>query len=122
MATRSRIAVELSDGTVKSVYCHWDGYPDGVGQDLLNRGFYSTNQVEDFIDEGSRSTVDESYHEKYGESRGEDFIHPTVHESVDDYFDSDIEEYGYLYNQDGEWIVKSAHHPYGEPKELEEVL
>ena len=30
MATRSRIAIELSDGTVKSVYCHWDGYPDGT--------------------------------------------------------------------------------------------
>ena len=121
MATRSRIAVELSDGTVKSVYCHWDGYPDGVGKDLLNRGFYSTNQVEDFIDEGNRSTVDESYYEQYGESRGEELEEPDVHESVDDYFDSDIEEYGYLYTQEGEWLVKCSHED-GEPKELIEVI
>ena len=26
MATRSRIAIENQDGTVKSIYCHWDGY------------------------------------------------------------------------------------------------
>ena len=27
MATRSRIAKQNPDGTIKSVYCHWDGYP-----------------------------------------------------------------------------------------------
>lgn len=109
MATRSRIAVELNDGTVKSVYCHWDGYPDGVGQDLLNRNFNSTSEVEDFIDEGSRSTVHESYYEKYGESRGEELEEPDVHKSVDDYYSGDIEEYGYLFTKDGEWHVKSAY-------------
>ncbi len=109
MATRSRIAVELDNGTVKSVYCHWDGYPDGVGQDLLNQGFCTTAQVERFIDEGSRSTVDESYYEKYGESRGEKLEKPDVHKSVDDYYSSDIEEYGYLFTQEGEWHVKSAY-------------
>ena len=109
MATRSRIAVELQDGTVKSVYCHWDGYPDGVGQDLLNQNFCTTQQVERFIDEGSRSTVHESYYEKYGESRGEELEEPDVHASVDDYYSSDIEEYGYLFTQEGEWYVKSAY-------------
>tara|TARA_B100000497_G_C7625810_1_gene376079 strand:- start:250 stop:615 length:366 start_codon:yes stop_codon:yes gene_type:complete len=109
MATRSRIAVELDDGTVKSVYCHWDGYPNGVGQDLLNQDFSTTEQVERFIDEGSRSTVDESYYEKYGESRGEKLEKPDVHSSVDDYYRSDIEEYGYLFTNEGEWHVKSAY-------------
>ena len=109
MATRSRIAVELDNGTVKSVYCHWDGYPDGVGQDLLNRSFNSTREVEDFIDEGSRSTVDESYYEKYGESRGEELEEPNVHASVDDYYSSDIEEYGYLFTKNNNWYVKSAY-------------
>jgi len=36
MATRSRIAVQNADGTFLSIYCHWDGYPSGVGKDLLN--------------------------------------------------------------------------------------
>tara|TARA_R110000772_G_scaffold227331_1_gene338062 strand:+ start:534 stop:881 length:348 start_codon:yes stop_codon:yes gene_type:complete len=104
MATRSRIAVELQDGTVKSVYCHWDGGPDGVGQDLLNKHFSSTGEVEDFIDEGSRSTVDESYYEK-----GEKLEEPEVHASADEYFNGDIEQYGYMYNKEGIWMVKASH-------------
>ena len=119
MATRSRIAVELQDGTVKSVYCHWDGYPDGVGNDLLNMNFSSTREVEDFVDEGSRSTVDESYYVKYGESRGEELEEPDVHASAEEYFDGDIEEYGYLYTKEGNWVYKSAHAYPPEISELE---
>jgi len=37
MATRSRIAIENQDGTVTSIYCHFDGYLSGVGK-LLKRG------------------------------------------------------------------------------------
>ncbi len=38
MSTRSRIAVlQENDGSVKSVYCHWDGYVSGVGETLLNQ-------------------------------------------------------------------------------------
>ena len=107
MATRSRIAVELNDGTVKSVYCHWDGYPEGVGKDLLNKGFESADEVEEFLNEGSRSTVDEAYYDRYGKSRGEERETPTVHKDADTYFKEafDWEEYAYLYNKDGEWTV-----------------
>jgi hypothetical protein len=109
MATRSRIAVELSDGTVKSVYCHWDGYPSGVGRDLLDMEFSSTKEVEDFINEGDRSTVNLSY----AKWRGED-CPPQTHASVSDFFDGDIEEYGYLFNQEEEWILKVVHRPYSD--------
>jgi hypothetical protein len=34
MGTRSRIAVANQDGTFSSIYCHWDGYPSGVGVTL----------------------------------------------------------------------------------------
>ena len=34
MATNSRISFERPDGTVRSIYCHWDGYPEGVGAAL----------------------------------------------------------------------------------------
>ena len=85
MATRSRIGVELPHGDVLSVYCHWDGYPTGVGKDLLNKGFNTTEEVRAFIREGSRSTVETSYHEW----RGEDIVVREDH-SVDAYFKSDI--------------------------------
>ena len=35
MATRSRIALQLEDGSIVSVYNHWDGYPAGVGFTLV---------------------------------------------------------------------------------------
>jgi hypothetical protein len=35
MATRSRIAIQYENGPIESVYCHFDGYPQGVGATLL---------------------------------------------------------------------------------------
>ena len=37
MGTRSRIGILNPDNTVTSTYCHWDGYPSGVGSDLLKQ-------------------------------------------------------------------------------------
>jgi len=105
MATRSRIGVELPDGKVKSVYCHNDGYISGVGQDLINMGFADPAEVEEFIDMGDRSTCELSYKEWRNEN-----CPPRIDSSVHYYFDkSDIEEYGYLYTQEGEWLVKKAY-------------
>lgn len=36
MATRSLIARQNDDGTVTAIYCHYDGYPEGVGRTLLD--------------------------------------------------------------------------------------
>lgn len=35
MSTRSTIGVQSKDGTIQAVYCHFDGYPAGVGAALL---------------------------------------------------------------------------------------
>ena len=35
MSTRSYIGVEDASGAVRAVYCHTDGYPEGVGSVLL---------------------------------------------------------------------------------------
>ncbi len=35
MATRSLIGIKLGD-IVKTIYCHWDGYPEHNGQLLMN--------------------------------------------------------------------------------------
>jgi hypothetical protein len=29
------IGKKMADGTIKAIYCHWDGYPEGVGDTLL---------------------------------------------------------------------------------------
>lgn len=109
MATRSRIAVEttnrLGEKVVKSVYCHNDGYVDGVGTALMRRFPNGTDcrEVEEFVNEGDRSTVELSYKAWRGEN-----CPPKKHGSVPAFFDSDIEEYGYLFTNEGEWLVKKA--------------
>ena len=45
MSTRSRIGKLNADGTVTSVYCHWDGYPSYNG--FLLQQFYSKEEVVD---------------------------------------------------------------------------
>jgi hypothetical protein len=105
MATRSRIGVELEGGKVISVYCHHDGYISGVGTDLMKKFPNGTDssEVEEYIKEGDRSSVDLSYKEWRDEK-----CPPQKRASVPLFFDGDIEEYGYLYTAEGEWLVKKS--------------
>ena len=105
MATRSRIGVELEEGKVISVYCHHDGYISGVGADLMEKFPNGTDPsvIAGFIKEGDRTSVDLSYAEWRGEK-----CPPKRRASVPLFFDGDIEEYGYLYTAEGEWLVKKA--------------
>jgi len=43
MATRARIGVLHPDGSVTSIYSHWDGYPNGVGKTLAEN--YSSEEL-----------------------------------------------------------------------------
>jgi len=36
MATRARIGIQLPDGSIKAAYQHWDGYPGGLGYNLID--------------------------------------------------------------------------------------
>ena len=117
MATRSRIGIENADGTVTSIYCHWDGYPQGNGKTLAEHYQYR-EKVQQLIDLGSISSLHEfvfpeGVHDfsnpeqgvtvAYHRDRGEDFMQ-SQHASVDEYLTSDVEEWGYLYTLDGNWI------------------
>ena len=56
MGTRSTIALEVADGTVEQVYCHWDGYLAHNGQILLKH--YSNPFIlRDLIDLGDISSL-----------------------------------------------------------------
>ena len=43
MSTRSRIGIQLKDGSIRSVYHHWDGYPEWLGVKL--KTFYNTKEL-----------------------------------------------------------------------------
>ena len=54
MATRSRIGIELKDGSILSAYHHWDGYPQWLGR-ILNTHYNTREQAADLIDGGDMS-------------------------------------------------------------------
>lgn len=55
MSTRARIGLLLDDGSVLSVYHHWDGYPDGLGAKLA-KDYDTKEKVAELIDGGDIST------------------------------------------------------------------
>ena len=120
MATRSRIGLMLEDGTIKHSYCHFDGYPTGVGHTLV--GHYSDiDKVKELLSFGDMSFVSPKVNpdgihnfnspEKdvtvfYGRDRGETGV-DSVTTSMDEYLSvkySSCIDYQYLFSG-GQWWV-----------------
>lgn len=119
MATRSRIAIENQDGTVTSIYCHFDGYLDGVGKKLFNH--YDREKTEKLIELGDISVLGESTLNTiaYCRDRGEDHCFQT-HSRVEALFEMDSSvDYIYCLTKDGVWLVSRFG---GEVENLKEKL
>ena len=54
MSTRSYIAKKQPDDSFKAIYCHFDDYPEGVGQTLVD-SFTDENKVDKLLELGSLS-------------------------------------------------------------------
>lgn len=122
MATRSTIAVELTDGRVRSIYCHWDGYIEYNGK-LLSE-FYNTQELAELVTSaGDMSSLNKKfepltdYHSfdnpeedvcvLYGRDRGEIGTATKYYSSYDDYINQlKHEEFNYIYRND-KWYVDS---------------
>ena len=127
MATRSRIGIELKDGSILSAYHHWDGYPQWLGR-ILNTHYKTREQAADLIDGGDMSScwtnerwggVNEyggqmkeettEYGPQYYSQRGED----TPPRYDDDIFDflkkENNEEYAYVWTVNNEWKCLDMH-------------
>lgn len=105
MATRSMIGIKDKDGHGASlIYCHWDGYPNGVGDTL--KQFYDTEEkVRELLELGDLSTLgndlDSSF--AYHRDRGEE-LNPARYcadgEEVFKRADRCGAEYVYLFHTD----------------------
>jgi len=111
MATRSRIGIELPDGSVLSAYAHWDGYPEWMGRIL--RTHYSTkDKVAELIDGGDMSSpwTNAGWNNEtvaqgplYYSQRGDD-CPPRLDADLCEYLLPDnSEEYAYVF-RNGEWV------------------
>ena len=120
MSTRSRIGLMLEDGTIKHSYCHFDGYPNGVGHTLVEN-YSEIEKVEELLSFGDMSFLSpkitpEGEHsfgnpEKnvtvfYGRDRGESDV-DSVTTSMDEYLSvkySSCIDYQYVFSG-GHWWV-----------------
>ncbi len=119
MSTRSSIAVQKSDGTVEAVYCHFDGYLDGVGA-TLKKSFATQELAEGLVALGDLSSVMSAENlgevKAYSRDLGEPFedVAPRKYSDMDEYYarvGSDIGDNGYRYIfSGGKWL---AWGPYG---------
>lgn len=118
MGTRSAIGMVLPDGNIRSVYCHWDGYPSHTGRILLLE-YKNLDKVEALISLGSisrlgpeighkvdfdsRSEVTRQQCVAYGRDRGEAGTEATIQKTKKAFRETyDWSEYFYLY-ENGEW-------------------
>ena len=97
-----RFRYGVDNGNVLQVYCHWDGYPEGVGEDLL-RDFNSYDKALKLILEGDHSTPYESY-----TSKGEDWVSNRPDQRTEPIC---YEEYLYVF-KDGEWKMPTEDDDY----------
>ena len=120
MSTRSRIGILNSDGSVKSIYCHWDGYPSNNGAILLEH-YTDAKKVEELIalgdisSLGSKISTDKPHSfddpvedvvVAYGRDRGETDVDANINDTLESFTESmhSGEEWGYIF-KDGEWLV-----------------
>jgi hypothetical protein len=100
MSTRSNIAILNPDGTVRGCYIHWDGYPDGVGKELL-KDFSTPEAINARLDKGDGSSLYDGFYK----DRGEDDVDAKTFSNESEYLTKKISgwiEYQYLF-KDGEW-------------------
>ena len=110
MATRGRIGIELSDGSILSSYHHWDSYPEWLGR-ILRTHYNSFEKASELIDGGDMScawtderwddSADGSYGPQYYSQRGDD-CPPRLDADLNEYL-TNGEEYWYLFTE-GEWV------------------
>ena len=110
MATRGRVGLELADGSILSIYNHFDSYPEFLGVKLVEN-FNTREKVEALVDLGDISalwtnlgwnneTLPETGPLPYS-SRGEDSP-PRLDANFGKYL-ADGEEYAYLF-ANGKWV------------------
>jgi len=127
MATRSRIGLELPDGSVLSAYHHWDGYPEWLGR-ILKTHYNSKELAAELIDGGDMSSAwtnagwnNETREQGplYYSERGED-APPRLDKNLGEFLQNN-EEFGYVYTQTEGWLCYDTcdwHETYLESQEI----
>ena len=117
MSTRGRIGIELKNGSILSVYHHYDSYESWLGR-ILKTHYNTRAKAAELIDGGDMSCAwtnerwsndlldrhKEEYGPQYYSQRGED-CPPRLDKDLCEFLLPDnSEEYAYVFNRNGEWV------------------
>ena len=108
MATRSLIGIKLNNNIIKTIYCHWDGYPENNGK-LLMENYTSPSAVFDLMELGDLSSLDvtpdscTAYHRDRNEPWGMVEPRDVAYDELDAVAKDYDAEYVYIYNDEFEW-------------------
>jgi hypothetical protein len=118
MSTNSMIAIRNLNGTVRAIYCHWDGYPEHNGKILVNH-YSDVNRVNALLDLGDISFLGPELGEKhdfdspdrtvvtaYGRDREEDDTEAREYEDLVTAVKRAGQEYNYLFADNDWYLVK----------------
>jgi hypothetical protein len=134
MATRSRIGIMNDDGSVLSIYCHWDGYLSNNGKILLEH-YTDEAKIRELMALGDISSLGAEIGEKhpfdspgfgnaaadeyrqlyghmcnaYGRDRGENNIAAKLSRNITQFAELE-EEFNYLFAE-GQWTVSFWNRP-----------
>jgi len=106
MATRSFIGKLNGDGSISGVYCHYDGYPDGVGM-TLQEHYLSPEKVDELLALGDLSSLNPGLETTvaYHRDRGDELLPPKVYTDVEQLVKSSFSDIGaewaYVFHYDG---------------------
>ena len=102
MSTRSRIGMLNSDGTISSIYCHFDGYPSGVGQQL-KINWTDINDIIELIANGDISSLGDNLDTTDFYNTSDCSAHISLSLQHYKILGHPFIEYHYLY-KDGHWV------------------
>ena len=106
MSTSCRIAIKLPNGSYRSIYCHFDGYEDGVGK-ILNQNYATEDAANWLINLGDLRSISHKTIEIFL-SEDHRQIGPTLSRSPTELsilaFEEDCVDYLYVF-EDGIWEI-----------------
>ena len=126
MSTRCRIGIDKGDGVIRSIYCHFDGYPKGVGA-ILRDHYRLVHKADKLIRLGDISTLGPEpvscpenwdistnpFYEgpeltlAYRDRPGEKYFKPRTSETYEDFFNlCNGVDYAYIFDaQKKDWKI-----------------
>ncbi len=124
MATRGNIAIVNGDGTITSIYVHYDSYTEYVGKILLNH-YNDVGIINKLMELGDLSSLGENLYAAghtwavpiegvcvaYGRDRGEKGVESRVFKSIEQYnrnADNSGVNYQYLFDN-GKWMYRCTY-------------